>query len=141
MRLSFGKQGDLHQGSRPRIRLPVALLEDEQARRALQAVRQGALQVSLHLLNTVGLCAVVADQAHKQQLAKRAVDEVWAIIRRKGAAPQRALRAVADYQATVDWPKTPGRREADGIWGSTTRTAAARDLQVSESSLPPTAWD
>lgn len=77
----------------------------------------------------------------RRLLALRAVAAVAAFKARHGKPPEVALPAVAAYQATVPWPTFPGRREADGVWGSTTRRAAARDLGVSESALPLTAWD
>jgi len=77
----------------------------------------------------------------RRLLALRAVSAVQDYILSVGRPPTGVLSAVADYQATVDWPTVPGRREADGVWGSTTRRATARDLGVGESRLPPTAWD
>jgi hypothetical protein len=76
----------------------------------------------------------------RRQLALRAVAAVRAFKLRYGKPPTVALPAVAAYQATVPWPTIPGRREADGVWGSTTRRAAARDLGVALSELPLTAW-
>lgn len=67
----------------------------------------------------------------RRQLAQRAVDAVRAFARTHGGrSPAVPLPAVDKYQAAAGLQR-------GGLWGDATRAAAARDLGVKVSSLPP----
>jgi ribosomal protein L31E len=68
----------------------------------------------------------------RRQLAQKAVDAVRAFVSKNGKPPQISIAAVRTYQGKA-------KLDTDGLWGDDTRNAAAADLGVSASTLPPVA--
>lgn len=92
------------------------------------------VQVSAGSRSTSAPIVISPQPLSRREMAANLVRMVQASIQATGKPPTGNVTGAVTYQRAAGIG-------ADGKWGPQTRAAAARDLGVSESSLPRSAWD